>query len=88
MGRKPRSEEQIVKAIKSYKAGRAIVDICQELGIVPETFRSWLRRYDGLEVKEAKRLRDLEIENHKLRRLLTESRKRCESLQEVLSKKW
>ena len=88
MKRKHHDEEQIVEAIKSYEAGRRIVDICQELDIVPATFRNWIRKYDGLEAKGAKRLRDLEIENHQLKKLLIESEKRCKSLQEVLSKKW
>ena len=88
MSREHYGEEQIIKAIKSYEAGHTIASICQELGIVHSTFRSWLRKYDGLEVNGAKRLRELEAENHKLKKLLIESVKKCESLQEVLSKKY
>ena len=87
MRRKRYGKKQIVKAIKSYEEGRKIVDICQELNIVYSTFYDWLRRYDGLEVKGTKRLRDLEAEHDKLKKLLAESEKRCKSLQETLSKK-
>ena len=88
MNKKRYSEEQIIKAIKSHEAGRTTTDICQELGIAHGTFRDWRRKYDGLEAHGVKRLRDLEAENLKLKNLLAESVRKCESLQEVLSKKW
>ena len=67
------TEEQIIKAIKQYEAGAKVEDICRELGISNGTFYNWRSKYAGLEVNEAKRLRELEQENAKLKRLLGEA---------------
>ena len=66
------SEEQIIKAIKQHEAGAKVDDICRDLGISNGTFYSWRSKDAGLEVNEAKRLRELESENAKLKKLLAD----------------
>lgn len=82
------SEEQIIKAIKQHEAGTKVSDLCRELGISTGTFYNWRSKYAGLEVNEAKRLRELESENTKLKRLLAEKLLEVEAMKDVLSKKW
>jgi len=81
-------EEQIIKAIKEHEAGAKVEDICRKLNISNGTFYNWRSKYAGLEVNEAKRLRDLEVENNKLKKLLAEKLLETEALKDVLSKKW
>lgn len=82
------TEEQIIKAIKEYEAGAKIDDICRRLGIAVGTFYNWRCKYGGLEVNEAKRLKDLEAENNKLKKMLAEKMLENEAMKDVLSKKW
>ncbi len=88
MKKKRFSEEQIIKALKSNEAGIKVIDICRELGIAEQTFYRWRAKYDGMEVSAAKRLRELEAENSKLKKLLAETIMKYDTVQEVLSKKW
>ena len=82
------SEEQIIKAIKEHEAGAKVDDICRKLNVSNGTFYNWRSKYAGLEVNEAKRLRELEAENSKLKRLLAEKLLENDAMQDVLSKKW
>ena len=82
------TEEQIIRAIKQHEAGAKVEDLCRELGISNGTFYNWRSRYAGLEVNEAKRLRELESENTKLKKLLAEKLLEVEAMKDVLSKKW
>lgn len=82
------SEEQIIKAIKQHDAGAKVDDICRDMGISSGTFYNWRSKYAGLEVSEAKRLRELESENAKLKRLLADKLLEVEAMKEVVSKKW
>jgi putative transposase len=63
------TETQIVKAIQEHESGRKAEDICRELGITSAAFYKWRQRYGGLEVKELKRLKELEEENARLKRM-------------------
>ena len=72
MKRSRYTEEQIIKAIKQHESGVKIQDICRELGIVEQTFCEWKAKLGGIDVTEAKRLRELEEENSRLKRLLPE----------------
>ena len=78
------SEGEIVAVGSGAKAE----DICRKLGISNGTFYNWRSKYAGLEVNEAKRLRELEAENHKLKKLLAEKLLENEAMKDVLSKKW
>jgi len=82
------SEEQIITAIKEHEAGAKVDDICRRLGISSGMFYNWRSKYAGLEVNEAKRLRELEQENNKLKRLLAEKLLEVDAMKDVLSKKW
>ena len=82
------TEEQIIKVIKQHEAGARVEDLCRELGISNGTFYNWRSKYAGLEVNEAKRLRELECENTKLKKLLAEKLLEVEAMKDVLSKKW
>lgn len=62
-------ETQIVKAIQDHEKGRKAEDICRELGITTASFYKWRQRYGGLQVSELKRLKELEEENAKLKKM-------------------
>ncbi|BCV50614.1 transposase [Shewanella algae] len=82
------TEEQIIKAIKQHEAGAKVDDICREMGISTGTFYNWRSKYAGLEVNEAKRLRELEAENNKLKKMLADKMLEVEAMKDVLSKMW
>ena len=82
------TEEQIIGALKEYEAGSKVDDLCRRLGISIGTFYNWRSKYGGLEVNEAKRLRELESENNKLKKLLAEKLLENEALRDVVAKKW
>jgi len=82
------TEEQIIGAIKQHEASAKVEDICRKLSISTGTFYNWRSKYAGLEVNEAKRLRELEAENNKLKRLLADKLLEVEAMKDVLSKKW
>jgi putative transposase len=70
MKRKRHSEEQIIAILKEHEAGVKTADLCRKHGISEQTFYNWKAKYGGLEVSEAKRLKGLESENAKLKKLL------------------
>ena len=88
MKKKRYTKEQIIGAIKQYESGVKVDDICRQLSISSGTFYNWRSKYAGMEVSEAKRLRELEIENNKLKKLLAEKMLEAEAMKDVLSKKW
>lgn len=88
MKKKRYTEEQIISAIKQHEAGAKVDDICRELGISSGTFYNWRSKYAGMEVSEAKRLRELEKENAQLKKLLAEKLLEAEAMKDIISKKW
>lgn len=86
--KKRHSEEQIIKAIKEHEAGAKVEDICRRLNISSGTFYNGRSKYAGLEVNEAKRLKELESENNKLKKQLADKLLEVEAMKDVLSKKW
>ena len=82
------TDEQIIKAIKEHEAGAKVPDICRRLNITSGTFYNWRSKFGGLEVSEAKRLRELETENNNLKRLLADKMLEVEAMKDVISKKW
>ena len=88
MKKKRYSEEQIIGAIKRNEAGAKVDDLCRDLGISSGTFYNWRSKYAGLEVSEAKRLKELEQENAKLKKLLAEKLLEAEAMKDIISKKW
>lgn len=82
------SEEQIVGVLQEGEAGVPMADLCRRLGISDGTFYRWKAKYGGLEVSEAKRLRQLEEENRQLKHLVAELTLDNRALKAVLGKKW
>ena len=80
------SEEQIIGILKEHQAGLSALELCRKYGISDATFYNWRSRYGGLEVSEAKRLKALEDENKKLKKLLAESMLDVATLKEMLGK--
>ncbi len=88
MKRKRYSEEQIISILKQHEAGRTMVDLAREHGIAENTLYRWKSKFGGMEVSEAKRLRDLESENARLKRLLAEAELDKAAMKEVIEGKW
>lgn len=82
------SEEQIIGALKDAEGGTPVAEVCRKVGVSAFTFYKWRRKYSGLNVSEAKRMRELEGENSKLKRLVADQALDILALKEVLSKKW
>ena len=78
------TEEQIIGVLKEAEAGVPAKDLCRQHGICEQTFYRWRRKYGGLDVSEAKRLRELERENKKLKQLLAEQVLDNQALKEML----
>ena len=87
---KPRrfTEEQIIGILKQAQAGMKIVDLCRQHGISDATFYTWRSKYGGMEVSDAKRLKQLEDENKKLKQMLADTMLENKAIKDVLSKKW
>lgn len=79
-------EEQIVAVLKEHEAGVAVTELCRRLGVSQETVYRWKRKYGGLEVSEARRLRELEEENQRLKKLLAEQVLDNAALKDILAK--
>lgn len=88
MKRKRYSEEQIISILKQHEAGRSMVDLAREHGIAENTLYRWKSKFGGMAVNEAKRLRELEAENAKLKRLLAEAELDKAAMKEVIEGKW
>ncbi len=82
------SEEQIIGILREQEAGHKTADICRRHGISEATFYAWKSKYGGLDVSEAKRLKGLEDENSRLKKLLAEAMLDVAMLREVAGKKW
>lgn len=82
------SEEQIIGILKEQEAGAATADVCRRHGISSATFYKWKAKYGGLDVSEARRLKTLEDENARLKKLLAESMLNEAALRDLLGKKW
>ena len=80
------SEEQIIGILKEHQAGLPVAEICRRHGISDATFYTWRSKYGGLEVSEARRLKALEEENRKLKKLLVEQMLDAATLREMLAK--
>lgn len=82
------TETQIVKAIQEHESGRKAEDICRELGITSAAFYKWRQRYGGLEVTELKRLKELEEENSRLKRMYAEISMENHAMKDLIAKKF
>jgi putative transposase len=82
------TEEQIIAVLREQEAGATTADLCRKHGISSATFYAWKAKFGGLEVSDAKRLKGLEDENTKLKRLLAEAMLDNVALKDLLAKKW
>lgn len=80
------SEEQIIGILKEHQGGLRAYDLCRKYGISDATFCKWRSKYGGMEISEAKRLKSLEDENAKLKRLLADAMLDVSTLKELLGK--
>lgn len=80
------SDEQIIGVLKEHQAGLSAVELCRKYGVSDATFYKWRSKYGGMEVAEAKRLKALEEENGKLKRLLADAMLDVSTLKEMLGK--
>ena len=82
------TEEQIIGVLREQEAEAKTADLCRKHGISSATFYKWKAKYGGLEVSDARRLRSLEDENAKLKKLLAEAMLDNAMLKDIASKKW
>ena len=88
MKRKRYTEEKIISILKEHEAGASVSDMARRYGIAENTIYRWKSKFGGMEVSEAKRLRELEQENAKLKRLLGEAELDKAALKELIEGKW
>ncbi len=88
MKKKRFSEEQIIAVLKEAEAGAKSVELCRKHGISETTFYNWKAKYAGMTVSEARRLKELEQENTKLKKLLAEAELDKAALKDLLNRKW
>ncbi len=82
------TEEQIIGILQEQESGMKTADVCRRHGISQATFYKWKAKYGGLDVSEARRLKALEDENNRLKRLLADAHLDIAMLKDVASKKW
>ena len=82
------SEEQVIGVLKSVESGQKVADVCRQHGISQGTYFRWTAKYGGLEVSEARRLRELEEENRRLKHAVADLTLDKQILKEALSRKW
>jgi putative transposase len=82
------TEEQIIALLREQEAGAKTADVCRKHGVSQATFYKWKAKYGGLEVSEARRLRALEDENARLKKLLAEAMLDNAMLRDVAARKW
>jgi len=88
MKRKRFTEEQIIGVLREHELGAKTADLCRKHGISEATFYHWKSKFGGLDVSEARRLKQLEGENTRLKKLLADSMLDNAALKDLLSKKW
>jgi len=82
------TDSQIMDAIKRVEAGLAVPEICRELGVSTATFYKWRSKYGGMDVSMMARMKELEAENARLRKMYVEEKLKAELRAEALEKKW
>lgn len=82
------TDSQIIEAIKRVETGLAVPELCRELGISSATFYKWRAKYGGMDVSLMARMKELEAENARLRKMYVEEKLKAELRAEALEKKW
>jgi len=81
------TEEQILRVLKEYAAGKKVQDICRQYGISDATLYNWKNKFQGMQLNELKRLRELEAENAKLKRIVADLNLENFALKDLIEKK-
>ena len=82
------SEEQIIGVLREVEQGRKVPDVCRDPGIAPDTYYRWRKEYGGMQVDDARRLKRVEEENRRLRKLVADLTLDKEALKDALGRKW
>ena len=82
------SDSQIVEALKRVESGLTVPEVCRELGISSATFYKWRAKYGGMDTSMMTRMKELEAENARLKKMYAEERLKADILQEAMAKKW
>lgn len=82
------TDSQIMDALKRVDAGLAVPDVCRELGISSATFYKWRPKYGGMDTSMTARMKELEAENARLKKMHIEEKLKAEILNEAITKKW
>lgn len=82
------SEEQIIKVLKEREAGATLAALCRQHGISEQTFHRWKAKFGGMEVTDARRLKQLEDENRRLKHLVADLTLDNQALKAITAKKW
>ena len=82
------TDSQIMDALKQAESGKPVPDLCRELGISSATFYKWRSKYGGMDASLMARLKELEAENARLKKMYAEERMKAEVVKEALEKKW
>ena len=88
MSQRKWTDEQINGILKQVTGGRTVAEVCREYGVGESTYYKWKSKYDGLEVNEARRLKALEDENARLKRIVADQALDIVTLKDTLSKNW
>jgi len=81
------SESQIIKILKEIEGGRLVKDVCREYGISDATYYNWKSKYGGMTASDVKKLKELEDENRRLKRMYADLSLQHEALKDVIEKK-
>jgi len=82
------TDSQILAILKQNEAGTSVADLCREHGMSDATFYNWRSKYGGMDASLMKRLKELEEENRRLKKMYAEERLKCEIAKEAIEKKW
>ena len=88
MKKSKRTDSQIVSILKEAESGRAVPELCREHGMSSATFYKWRAKYGGMDASMMSRLKELEAENNRLKRMYAEEKLAADILKDALKKKW
>ncbi len=88
MKKSKRTDSQILAILKQNEDGTSVVDLCREHGMSNAAFYQWRAKFSGMDASMMKRMKELETENRRLKKMYAEERLKCEIAREVIEKKW
>ncbi len=81
-------EEQIIRSLREIESGTSVAEVCRKYGIAEQTVYRWRSKYAGLDTSELQRLRELEAENSRLKKIVAQQALDIDALKDLVSKKW